>query len=76
MTDASLLAELISHSAKRDPDAIALSYGKQAMSYGALQQAIEGFVSGLVGLGLQRGERIAIYLEKRCLLYTSPSPRD
>jgi acyl-CoA synthetase (AMP-forming)/AMP-acid ligase II len=35
------------------------------MSYGVLQQSIESFVGGLVGLGLQRGERIAIYLEKR-----------
>jgi acyl-CoA synthetase (AMP-forming)/AMP-acid ligase II len=65
MTDASLLAELISHSAARNPDAIALSYGKQSMSYGELQRSIDGLVAGLVGLGLQRGERIAIYLEKR-----------
>ena len=65
MTDAHLLAELISHAAARDPDAIALSHGRQAMSYGALQQAVSGFVGGLVGLGLQRGERVAIYLEKR-----------
>ncbi|WP_374682775.1 acyl-CoA ligase (AMP-forming), exosortase A system-associated [Accumulibacter sp.] len=65
MTDASLLAELISHSATRNPDAIALTYGKQSMSYGELQRSIDGLVAGLVGLGLQRGERIAIYLEKR-----------
>ncbi len=65
MTDSHLLAELISHTAARQPDAIALSYGQQSMSYGALQQAITGFVSGVVSLGLQRGERIAIYLEKR-----------
>jgi len=65
MTDASLLVELISHSAARNPDAIALSYGKQSMSYGELQRSIDGLVAGLVGLGLQRGERIAIYLEKR-----------
>jgi acyl-CoA ligase (AMP-forming) (exosortase A-associated) len=65
MTDASLLHELISRSASSCPDAIALAYGKQSMSYGVLQQSIESFVGGLVGLGLQRGERIAIYLEKR-----------
>ncbi len=65
MTDASLLAELISHSAARHPEAIALSYGKQSLSYGALQQSIDDLVGGLVDLGLQRGERIAIYLEKR-----------
>lgn len=65
MTDASLLAELISRSATRRPEAIALSYGKQSMSYAVLQKSIEGFVAGLLGLGLQRGERVAIYLEKR-----------
>ena len=65
MTDASLLHELISRSASSRPDATALAYGKQSMSYGVLQQSIESFVGGLVGLGLQRGERIAIYLEKR-----------
>ena len=65
MTDASLLAELIAHAAARNPAAIALSYGKQSMPYAVLQKSIEGLVSGLVGLGLQRGERIAIYLEKR-----------
>ena len=65
MTDASLLPELIAHSANRQPDAIALTYGKQSMSYSKLQQAITGFVSGLIALGLQRGERVAIYLEKR-----------
>ncbi|MEF8721935.1 MAG: acyl-CoA ligase (AMP-forming), exosortase A system-associated [Candidatus Accumulibacter delftensis] len=65
MTDANLLAELIEHAAARNPAAIALSYGKQSMPYGVLQESIEGLVGGLVGLGLQRGERIAIYLEKR-----------
>jgi acyl-CoA ligase (AMP-forming) (exosortase A-associated) len=65
MTDASLLPDLISRSATRQPDALALTYGKQSMSYGALQKSLADFVSGLVGLGLQRGERVAIYLEKR-----------
>ncbi len=65
MTDANLLSELISRSADRHPDAVALTYGKRSMSYESLQLAIAGFVSGIVGLGLQRGERIAIYLEKR-----------
>ncbi|RDE51756.1 MAG: acyl-CoA ligase (AMP-forming), exosortase A system-associated [Candidatus Accumulibacter meliphilus] len=65
MTDANLLAELIEHAAARNPEAIALSYDKQSMPYGVLQQSIEDLVGGFVGLGLQRGERIAIYLEKR-----------
>ena len=35
------------------------------MNYGKLQEAIDRFAGGLIGLGLQRGERVAIYLEKR-----------
>ena len=65
MTDSFLLHDLITLSAARSPDALALTYGKQSMSYADLQQSIEGFVSGMRSLDLQRGERIAIYLEKR-----------
>lgn len=65
MTDTFLLPDLIALSAKRAPNAIALTYGKESINYADLQRSIEGFVSGMLGLGLQRGERIAIYLEKR-----------
>ncbi len=65
MTDTFLLPDLIALSAKRTPNAVALTYGKESISYADLQRSIEGFVSGMLGLGLQRGERIAIYLEKR-----------
>ncbi|MCM8621361.1 MAG: AMP-binding protein [Candidatus Accumulibacter sp.] len=65
MTDFHLFPDLISRSAARQPKAIALSYGKQSMNYGLLWQSIANFVGGVVGLGLQRGERIAIYLENR-----------
>src|ERR1035437_1401033 len=65
MTDSFRLPDLIFRSTARNPTAIALTYGKQSMNYADLQQSIENFVSGMLGLGLQRGERIAIYLEKR-----------
>ncbi len=65
MIDASLLPELISCSATRTPEAVALTYGRQSLSYGALQRLLDNFVAGVTELGLQRGERIAIYLEKR-----------
>ncbi|EXI71606.1 MAG TPA: acyl-CoA ligase (AMP-forming), exosortase A system-associated [Candidatus Accumulibacter phosphatis] len=65
MNDASLLADLIRCSAHRQPEACALTYGKRSMSYGELQHSVTGFASGLIELGLQRGERVAIYLEKR-----------
>ncbi|WP_126445735.1 acyl-CoA ligase (AMP-forming), exosortase A system-associated [Sulfuricystis multivorans] len=65
MRDAFLLPQLVSLSAERAPEAVALTYGKQSLAYGALQVAVSGFASGLLALGLQRGERVAIYLEKR-----------
>ncbi|MEW6513549.1 MAG: acyl-CoA ligase (AMP-forming), exosortase A system-associated [Pseudomonadota bacterium] len=65
MRDSYLLPDLITLSAERDPQAIALTYGKQSLSYGDLQEATSRFSSGLIGLGLQRGERVGIYLEKR-----------
>lgn len=65
MHDATLLHELIALAAHRDPKAVALTYGKHSLGYGELQAAVARFSSGLIGLGLQRGERVAIYLEKR-----------
>ena len=65
MTDAFLLPDLIAHSARRHPQNTALTYGKESISYANLQNAVTAFASGLIGLGLQRGERVAIYLEKR-----------
>lgn len=65
MTNSFLLPHLITHSAARNPQAIALTYGKQSMTYGELRRSLEAFVSGMLELDLLRGERIAIYLEKR-----------
>ena len=65
MPDTSLINDLIVISAQRTPDATALIYGKESLSYCGLQDDVSRFASGLLGLGLQRGERVAIYLEKR-----------
>ena len=65
MQDTSLLPDLIFRAAERAPDAPALTYGKHTLNYGELQDQVARFASGLIGLGLQRGERVAIYLEKR-----------
>ena len=65
MTDAFLLSDLIPHAADRAPDTTALTFTKQSISYAELALAQRNFANGVIGLGLQRGERIAIYLEKR-----------
>ena len=65
MNEATLLSELIDVAANRTPQAMALTYGDSSLSYADLSRAVTEFSSGLLGLGLGRGERVAIYLEKR-----------
>lgn len=60
-----LLHELPRNAARRNPDREALVYGEQSLTYGALHEAVESFASGLMRLGVARGERVAIFLEKR-----------
>ncbi|MET0518225.1 MAG: acyl-CoA ligase (AMP-forming), exosortase A system-associated [Burkholderiaceae bacterium] len=59
------LNELISSTAQQRGDAVALSHGQASLDYTALDQAVGAFASALMALGLQRGDRVAIYLEKR-----------
>ena len=65
MPESSLLFELIAAAADRSPDAAALTAGSQSLHYAALQTQVQACAAGLMGLGLQRGERVAIYLDKR-----------
>lgn len=65
MPESTLLNELVAVAAERTPEAPALTYGAQTLSYGELDAAVRGFASGLLQLGLARGERVSIYLEKR-----------
>lgn len=65
MQDSTLLPDLISSAAERNASDPALTYGKNVLNYGELHASISRFASGLIGLGLSRGERVAIYLEKR-----------
>jgi len=65
MRDATLLPDLIAITAERSPEALALTYAKTTIRYSELHEAVAGFAGGLLALGLQRGERVAIYLEKR-----------
>ncbi len=65
MNEATLLHELVSVSAMRTPDRPALKVLKRVISYEQLEQNQQGFASGLVTLGLARGERVAIFLDKR-----------
>jgi len=65
MPESTLLHEIIFSAAQRFEPKAALTYGQDSLSYGQLAAAVQGLASGLLDLGLQRGERVAIYLEKR-----------
>ena len=66
MPDSTLVPDLIAHAAEATPDAPALAAGATTMRYALLQSDVAACAAGLRGLGLERGERVGIYLEKRC----------
>ena len=65
MNHTTLLHHLIAASAQRNPDAPALTFSGATQSYAELDAAIGRFAAGLLALGLERSERVAIYLDKR-----------
>jgi acyl-CoA ligase (AMP-forming) (exosortase A-associated) len=60
-----LLHHLVMRSASATPQAQALVYKQQSMTYEALADAIARIAAAFVGLELQRAERVAVYLDKR-----------
>ncbi|MDN3920483.1 acyl-CoA ligase (AMP-forming), exosortase A system-associated [Roseateles violae] len=65
MPESTQLNELISRAAEWRAAERALSHGQASLSYAELDAGVQAFASGLMALGIQRGERVAIYLEKR-----------
>lgn len=65
MTESTLLHEFITTAAQRTPQAIAVTSGAASMRYGDLSDSVLQFASGMMRLRLARGDRVAIYLEKR-----------
>ena len=65
MPESTLLPELIAESARRTPLGVAIGSGAAALDYGSLDLAMRQFASGMLALGLRRGDRVAIYLDKR-----------
>ncbi|MEN9537884.1 MAG: hypothetical protein RLZZ126_119 [Pseudomonadota bacterium] len=62
---AHLLHELPMRAAQGSPASVALRFEGTDLGYATLVQRIQSAGQGLLGLGLQRGDRVAIFLEKR-----------
>jgi acyl-CoA ligase (AMP-forming) (exosortase A-associated) len=60
-----LFQHLLFDTAARAADREALVYGEARVSYGALAAQVEPVAQSLLDQDLQRGERVAIYTEKR-----------
>src|SRR5919107_1343744 len=59
------LHELIARSARERGDRPALTYGDTTLSYAELWEEVRRAAAAFRRLGLRRGDRVAIYLEKR-----------
>jgi acyl-CoA ligase (AMP-forming) (exosortase A-associated) len=66
-----LLHRLIEDSARRHGSGAALSFKDVALDYRSLAGRVAEAAEGFAGLGLRRGDRLAIYLEKRIETVTS-----
>lgn len=60
-----LLHELLDRTAAGHPEAPAISDRLAALNYGELVDATTSVAHGLLALGLQRGDRVAVWLPKR-----------
>lgn len=59
------LHHLVEQSAARRGDSPALTFKDTTLSYAELRRGLEAFAGALRGLGLERGQRVGVYLDKR-----------
>ena len=62
---ADFVHQLISESARRAPHRPALKYREEVLTFRQLDEAVTNFAARAVALGIMRGERVAVYAEKR-----------
>ncbi len=59
------LHQLVTDTARRHGNAPALTYGETTVSYAELSEDVAAFAAGLNRIGIQRGDRVGVYLDKR-----------
>jgi acyl-CoA ligase (AMP-forming) (exosortase A-associated) len=60
-----LVHHLLSNSVRAFPERTALVCAKRTLSYREMGACVDGFASQLLAAGIGRGERVAVYAEKR-----------
>jgi acyl-CoA ligase (AMP-forming) (exosortase A-associated) len=60
-----LVHDLVFAAARRTPGALALVHGPARLDYAALAAQVDAAAQALLDAGIGRGERVAVYLEKR-----------
>ncbi|MEJ7808152.1 MAG: AMP-binding protein, partial [Telluria sp.] len=60
-----LVHDLLFYAARRAPTAPALVYGATRLNYGELAAAVQAALQTLLHADVARGERVAVFLEKR-----------
>lgn len=59
------VGDLLTQQARRRPDAVAVSDGDRRVTFAALDERVDRLANVLAGLGLERGQRVAILSENR-----------
>jgi acyl-CoA ligase (AMP-forming) (exosortase A-associated) len=59
------LHHLVDRQAARRSDSPALTFKDATLTYAELKRELDAFAGGLTGIGLPRGERVGVYLDKR-----------
>lgn len=62
MTTAESVVHRLIEVADKDPSRVALAFGDEQTSYGQLREIVERTAAGLAGLGVGRGDRVALML--------------
>lgn len=65
------LHDFLLRGARQWPHATALVFKKRRVTYGDLWAEVEAHAAGLAQLGIARGERVGVWLDKRCETITA-----
>lgn len=57
------LGELLNASAKKHPESIAIVFGRKKITYKTLDELTNDISSGLIELGIKKGDKVALFLD-------------